>query len=78
MVLTASFVLSLVTGLFCHHRLRESPHTWRQRRGVRTTRLHRPREAAFSSPTPPASTASRPALMTLRNAPLSRQDGASC
>jgi hypothetical protein len=25
MVLTVSFALSLVTGLFCHHRLRVSP-----------------------------------------------------
>jgi len=45
MVLTVSFVLSLVIGLCCHHRQRNaqalSP-TWRQRRGVRTTRLRRP------------------------------------
>jgi hypothetical protein len=36
------------------------------------------RKLAHSSPTPPASIASRSALMTLRNAPLSGQDGESC
>ena len=49
------------------------PRTWRQRRGVRTTRLCRPLSRR-SSPALPASTASRPALMTLRNAPLVGRD----
>src|SRR6202040_3073831 len=35
---TAYFVLSPVTGLVCHRRLRFVSQTWRQRRGVRTTR----------------------------------------
>jgi len=47
MVLTVSFALSLVIGLSCHHRLRISPQTWRQRRGVRTTRLLRPHQPPF-------------------------------
>jgi hypothetical protein len=43
MVLTVSFVLSPVTGLFCHRRQRIAPPTCRQRRGGRTTRLRRTR-----------------------------------
>jgi len=39
---TAYSVLSPATGLSCHRRLRVPPQTWRQRRGVRTTRLCRP------------------------------------
>jgi len=61
MVLTAYFVLSPVTGLFCHRRLadwrRVRPgwaiprlrKTWRQRRGVRTTRLRRPQQHRSSA-----------------------------
>jgi len=60
MVLTVYFVLSPAIGLFCHRRLadwRFCParlsrtslrKTWRQRRGVRTTRLHRPQAAPSS------------------------------
>jgi hypothetical protein len=51
MVLTVSFVLSLVTGLPCHHRQRDAKHRRqleRQRRGVRTTRLRRPLHARSS------------------------------
>jgi hypothetical protein len=44
--------------------------TWRQRRGVRTTRLHRPHRA-LSSEAPSASTASRPALVTIAKRPSS-------
>jgi len=51
MVLTVSFEL-LVTGLFCHRHWRNClPPTWRQRRGVRTTRLRRPLLRCRSSPT---------------------------
>jgi len=42
--------------------------TWHQRRGVRTTRLRRPRPAP-SSEAPSASTASRPALVTIAKRP---------
>jgi len=58
MVLTAYFVLSPVTGLSCHRHRREIPPTWHQRRGVRTTRLRRPRPSTPKaspglSPSPP-------------------------
>ncbi len=75
MVLTVYFELSPVTGLSCHRRPREvafreldasvgasGPHDF-------AVRKKRPRLQRRS-----ASTASRPALMTLRNAPLSGRD----
>jgi hypothetical protein len=46
MVLTDYSALSLVTGLVCHHHPCDAKHHHgleRQRRGVRTTRLRRPR-----------------------------------
>src|ERR1700726_4488513 len=46
------------------------PRTWRQRRGVRTTRLRRPHPAP-SSEAFLASTASRPALVTIAKRPSS-------
>ena len=61
---TAYSVLSPVTGLFCHCRLRIAPQTWRQRRGVRTTRLCRPPQRR-SSRALPASTASRLTSVTI-------------
>jgi len=75
MVLTAYFVLSPVIGLSCHrHRQiwritarsgrRAPPATWRRRRGVRTTRLRRPRQRR-SSARPDRSQAFRPALPSL-------------
>jgi len=56
-------VLSPVTRLVWHRRLRFLSQTWRQHRGVRTTRLRRPRQH-HSSRALPASTASRPAFVT--------------
>jgi len=56
------YVLSLVTGLSCHHRQRDaqaSSPTWRQRRGVRTTRLRRTHPCRTSCDTN-ASTAACP------------------
>src|SRR3984957_12857663 len=48
MVLTVSFGLSPVIGLFCHRRLADtSARLERQRRGVRTTRLRRPQACAL-------------------------------
>jgi len=72
MVLTGSFVLSPVIGLSCHRRPQEAcfSRTWRRRRGVRTTRLHRPHQAR-SSFAPSASTASRPASVTIAIRPSS-------
>jgi len=49
MVLTGSFVLSPETGLSCLRRPWIRSRAWRQRRGVRTTRLHRPRRRASSA-----------------------------
>jgi hypothetical protein len=73
---TAYFALSSVTTLFdtvacaCYRRL--DANDW----GVRTTRLRRPRQHHSSSALP-ASTASRPALMTCATPLLSRPDGAN-
>src|ERR1700692_4750552 len=75
MVLTVSFALSPVIGLCCHRRLADtSARLERQRRGVRTTRLRRPQEA-LSSKAPPASTASRPAFVTIASRPSVGRDG---
>src|SRR6266480_4144235 len=61
---TAYFALSSVTTLFdtvaCASYRRLDANDW----GVRTTRLHRPRQH-ISSSVPPASTASRPAFVTI-------------
>jgi len=46
MVLTVSFALFPVIGLFCHRRRRDaqaSSPTWHRRRDARTTRLRRAR-----------------------------------
>jgi len=69
MVLTVSFVVSPESRACCLRRLRNSPQTWYQRRGIRTPRLRRPRDAP-SSEAQPASIASR-ALRSWRsrNAP---------
>src|SRR4051812_18832572 len=83
MVLTVSFVLSLVTGLCCHHcRRNYFRQRERQRRGVRTTRLRRPPQAPFvpracnctSRSAREASTASRPTFVTIASAPPKRRD----
>jgi len=76
MVLTVSFVLSPVIGLYCHRRLRFFSQTWRRRRGVRTTRLRRP-HMRRSSAAHSASTASRPASVTIAIRPSRGQDGES-
>jgi hypothetical protein len=78
MVLTVSFVLSPVIGLSCHRRLARL--LARLDAGVEASGPHdfAVRKRAPSSEALPASTASRPALMTLRNAPRVGQDGGSC
>jgi len=77
---TAYTALSPVTGLCCRRRLRKIiPQTWRQRRGVRTTRLRRPLATSFvlrrrPRPPHPASTfvtiAIRPSYETGRDGPI--------
>jgi len=75
MVLTVSFALSPVIGLFCHRRLADSSAKLeRQRRGVRTTRLRRPQARALVK-APPASTASHPASVTIAIRPSVGWDG---
>jgi len=75
MVLTASFVLSPAIGLSCHRHPRK-PGFRELDAGVEASGPHdfAVRVGTFRQSAPPASTASRPALMTLRNAPLSGQD----
>src|SRR6267154_1478147 len=70
---TAYFALSSVTTLFdtvaCASSHRLDANDW----GVGTTRLRRPRQHNSSS-APPASTASRPTLMTCATPLLSERD----
>jgi hypothetical protein len=69
MVLTVSFALSPVTGLFCHRHWQSLLcQLERQRRGVRTTRLRRPLQRRSSS-APSASTASRLTFVTIAKRP---------
>jgi hypothetical protein len=72
MVLTVSFVLFSVTGLCCHRRLRMTPQICRQRRGVRTTRLRRPRSASFVFSKPPRPLHPVPNVRDDRDTPLLR------
>jgi len=67
--LTAYAVLSPATGLFCHRRPRSLARTWRQRRGVRTTRLCRPQGQRSRLQRRLASTASRPTSVTIAKRP---------
>jgi hypothetical protein len=67
---TAYFVLSPVTGLSCHRRLAEIPAKLDASVGASGPHDFAVRIKRCSSLSASASTASRPALMTLRNAPL--------
>src|SRR6266853_1509409 len=76
MVLTGSFALSLVTGLVCHHRQRKissanlTPASGRQDHTTSPSANAAPRqERRF------ASTASRPAFVTIASAPLRDETG---
>jgi hypothetical protein len=78
MVLTVSFVLSPATGLSCHRRLRTCIRKLDTSVGVSgphdfSVRLSALRPKAHPRPPHPA-----PRFVTLRNAPLLGQDGASC
>ncbi|MEA2918043.1 MAG: hypothetical protein QOJ15_10124 [Bradyrhizobium sp.] len=75
MVLTVSFVLSPATGLSCHRRRRNCFH--RLDAGVGASGPHdfAVRRAALSSLAPPASTASRPASVTIAIRPSVGWDG---
>src|SRR5258708_39241971 len=77
MVLTAYFVLSPVTGLFCHRHQRNCFHRLDTSvGGVRTTRLRRP-PSCRSSKALSASTASHPAFVTTAKRPSVERDGVS-
>src|SRR5260370_38057052 len=75
MVLTVSFVLSPVIGLVCHRRLRSCLR--RLDAGVEASGPHdfAVRKPAPSSLAPPASTASRPASVTIASRPSVGRDG---
>ncbi len=75
---TAYSALSLVTGLSCHHRLRDTSRKLeRQRRGVRTTRLCRrcsaARPHAIGAATPPRPSHPKPYVRDDRETPLARE-----
>src|SRR5258705_12515062 len=70
MVLTVSFVLSPVTGLFCHRHPADNSAELDASVGASGPHDFAVRIKRRSSESASASTASRPALMTLRNAPL--------
>ena len=75
MVLTVSFVLSPVTGLFATVAPEKLvSRTQRPHRGVRTTRLRRPRSALFVN-SASASIASRPTSVTIAKRPSFETDG---
>src|SRR5882762_7467219 len=73
---TAYFALSPAIGLVCHRRLARL--LARLDAGVEASEPHdfAVRKPAPSSLAPPASTASRPASVTIASAPLSGRDGA--
>jgi hypothetical protein len=70
MVLTVSFVLSLVTGLFCHHRLADHPARLDASVGASGPHDFSVRKIALSSVAPPASIASLPYVRDDRETPL--------
>jgi hypothetical protein len=75
MVLTVSFVLSPVIGLFCHRHRRSCLR--KLDAGVEASGPHdfAVRKSAPSSKAQPASTASRPASVTIASRPSVGQDG---
>jgi len=77
MVLTVSFELSLVTGLYCHHRLAHISAKLDASVGASGPHDFAVRKRAPSSEAPPASTASLPAFVTIAIRPCMRRDGAS-
>jgi hypothetical protein len=70
MVLTAYFVLSSVTGLFCHRHRRSCIRQLDASVGASGPHDFAVRKHTLSSEAPPASTASRPASVTIASAPV--------
>src|SRR5258708_19159747 len=78
MVLTACFVLSPVTGLSCHRHRRSYLRQLDASVGASGPHDFAVRKSALSSLAPPASTASRPASVTIASRPSSvGRDGKS-
>src|SRR5258705_2687744 len=75
MVLTVSFVLSPVTGLFCHRRLAEIPAKLDASVGASGPHDFAVHLKRRSSSAPSMSTASRTASVTIARAPLWGRDG---
>jgi hypothetical protein len=69
MVLTVSFVLSPVTGLGCHRRLADTSAKLDASVGASGPHDFAVRKLALSSEAPLASTASRPAFVTIAKRP---------
>jgi hypothetical protein len=76
MVLTVSFVLSPVTGLCCHCRQRNYFHQLDASVGASGPHDFAVRLTCCSSKAPSASTASRPAFVTIASRPSLGRDGA--
>src|ERR1019366_7648415 len=74
MVLTAYFALSPVTGLVCHRRLRKLPLANLTPASGRQDHTTSPSASARSSAAPSASTASRPAAVTIACRPSVGRD----
>jgi hypothetical protein len=74
MVLTAYIALSPVTGLSCHRRLRNRFRRLDASVGASGPHDFAVRESAPSSEAPPASTASRPASVTIASRPSVGRD----
>jgi hypothetical protein len=77
MVLTAYFVLSPVTGLFCHRRLADTSAQLDASVGASGPHDFAVRREHRSSSDTAASTASRSTFVTTRTPLLSRRDGAN-
>src|SRR6202022_2913707 len=75
MVLTVSFVLSPVTGLVCHRHQRSRLRELDASVGASGPHDFAVRKSAPSSLAPPASTASRPASVTIASRPSGERDG---
>src|ERR1700734_4563540 len=81
MVLTASFVLSLVTGLVCHHRQRDAKHHRQLDASVGASGPHdfSVRKVTLSSAAQLTSIASQPYVRDDRETPLCvGRDGGGC
>jgi len=75
MVLTVSFVISLVTGLVCHHRIADTSARLDASVGASGPHDFAVRKVSAFVNTLLASTASRPAFVTIASRPSVGRDG---